>query len=90
MRKGLLFYNVIQFYDNRESIREIYSELDIDEVEYFKLYVYALPYMEENIKDLIWEWLNGNDDIIFELGKYYGKAKRKREKYKMYYSNEIK
>ena len=94
MRKGLIFYNVIEFFENKDKIKEIYQELSIDEIEYFKLYVYALPYMEENVKDLIWEWLNSNGEveIISDLGKYYGKAKRKlenRKKYAVFNPNEI-
>ena len=41
MRKGLIFYNVIEFFENKDKIKEIYQELSIDEIEYFKLYVYT-------------------------------------------------
>ena len=77
---GYVFYGLIDFYPNKENIKEIYNNLTKEEKKIYKMYVYSLPFMEDNIKDLIWEYLNGWEETLFELSKKYREQIIKNEK----------
>lgn len=90
MKKGFVFYGLVDFFENKENIKTTYEEMEISDKEIYKMYVYALPWMDDNIKDLIWEYINGYEESIFDLSKEYRKAKTKLEKRKaieMYYTD---
>lgn len=90
---GYVFYGLIDFFENKEAIMGIYQKMNIDEIEIYKMYVYSLPWLDDDIKDLIWEYLNGSIESQFILGSKYRKMKEKnerRKKYEMYNTNEIK
>ena len=92
MKREMEFYNLIGFYQNRKYFKSKYSELNVEERESYKMFVYSLPFMDDNIKDLIWEYLNGYEESRKDLTKKYHKAKTKLEKRKknaIYYSEEI-
>ena len=74
------FYNLLQFYNNKEYFRLVFSGMNSDDKKIYKMYVYSLPFMEDNIKDLIWDYLNGYEESKFDLAKEYRKAKNKLEK----------
>lgn len=80
MKRGIIFYSIVGFWENKQRILEVYQEMTIDEIEIYKMYVYSLPFMEDDIKDLIWEYLNGYEEAKFILGAKYRKAKEKLEK----------
>lgn len=82
MKKELIFYGLVDFFECKELLRSIYNGCSIDEIEVFKLYVYSLPFMKDDIKDLIWDYLNGYDESQFNLSKEYRKAKEKLERRK--------
>ncbi len=84
--KRLIFYSLLDFYPKRESIRLIYDELDLKHKQIYKMYVYSLPWMDDDIKDLIWEYLNEWEEGIFDLARKYRIKKAKAEKRVM---NEI-
>ena len=87
MKKGIIFYSVINFWENKDKILEEYKTMNIDEIEIYKMFVYSLPFMEDNIKDLIWEYLNEYEESKFDLGREYSKAKNRLEKRKKEYKN---
>lgn len=80
MKKELEFYNLIGFYSNRTYFKNIYDELSVEEKEIYRMFVYSLPFMEDNIKDLIWEYLNGWRESSKDLRIKYKEAKRKYDK----------
>ena len=80
MRKDLEFYNLIGFYQNKDYFRNKYELLKIEEKEIYKIYVYSLPYMSDNIKDLIWEYLNNWEESQEDLKLKYLEAKQRYEK----------
>ena len=82
MKKGFVFYGLLDFYKNKEVVVEIYNKMNIDEKEIYKMYVYSLPFMEDNIKDLIWNYINGYEESIFDLAREHTKARQKYEKRK--------
>lgn len=85
MKKGIVFYGLVNFWNNKDKILEEFSKMTIDEIEIYKMFVYSLPFMEDNIKDLIWEYLNGYEESKFILGREYSKAKTKLDKRKREY-----
>lgn len=56
--KNLQFYSLIDFYNKRNTIKESYDLLSVDEIRLYKMYVYSIPFEDEYGKDLIWEFLN--------------------------------
>ena len=80
--KRLEFYGLLDFYPNKENLKMLYQELTIDEKYIYKMYVYSLPFMEDDIKDLIWEYLNDWDDkeSKFNLARKYRILKTRVEK----------
>ncbi len=82
MKKGFVFYGLLDFYKNKEVVVEIYNKMNIDEKEIYKMYVYSLPFMEDDIKDLIWDYINGFEESQFDLALKHKKAKEKYEKRK--------
>lgn len=94
MRKELVFYSLLDFYPKKEKIKEEYEKLELDEKIQYKMYVYSLPFEEEYIKDLMWEYLNGWEEAIFDLAKKHRQKKEKFEKRKLnekpfYYDDDI-
>lgn len=85
MKKGIVFYGLLGFWENKEKILDDFSTMTIDEIEIYKMFVYSLPFMEDDIKDLIWEYLNGYTESKFILSAKYRKAKEKLEKRKREY-----
>ena len=82
MEKEVVFYELIGFFEKKEDIKEIYDNFAIEQKEIYRMYVYSLPFMKDDIKDLIWEYLNGYEESKFDLSKEYRKAKEKLEKRK--------
>ena len=78
--KGLGFYGILDFFPNREQIKEEYSKLNIEEIVLYKKQVYSICFEREYVKDLIWEYLNNWEESQFDLGKEYRLKKEKTEK----------
>ena len=82
MKKNMIFYNLLDFFQRKETIKEEYDLLTIDEREIYKMFVYSLPFMEEDIKDEIWEYLNDWLEDYEKLCYKHDRAKRRYEKRK--------
>lgn len=76
------FYGLLDFYPRKEEIKEKFETMNNSEKSLYKMYVYSLPFMEEGLKDLIWEYINGFEESIFDLAKQYRVLKTKVEKRK--------
>lgn len=87
---NMKFYGLLDFFPRKEEIKNSYDLLTIDEIYNYKMYVYSLPFEEDYIKDLIWEYLNDWQEAIFDLSKHYRRKKQLNEKRKQRYKNEDK
>lgn len=86
--ENMKFYGLLDFYPRKEEIKNNYDMLTIDEIIQYKMYVYSLPFEEEYIKDLMWEYLNGWREAIFDLAKHYRRKKELNEKRMKKYREE--
>lgn len=72
-----IFYSVIDFFRNREYIKEQYVKMNDKEKRVYKLFVYSLCFENDYTKDCIWEYLNSGKDeeILFlvPLSREYGR-----------------
>ncbi len=73
------FYGLLDFFPNREKIKEEYDKLTLDEIIAYKKEVYSICFEREYIKDLIWEYLNGYEETQFNLAKEWKIKKNKME-----------
>jgi hypothetical protein len=85
IKKEMRFYSFIEFCKEKERYKELYDELSVDEKYEYKMYVYSLCFETEDIKDLMWEYLNGWEESIFELMKKYRTKLQKINRRKKYY-----
>lgn len=81
---GLVFYGLVDFYENKDDLLRGFKELSLDDIYTYKMYVYSLPFMKDDIKDLIWGYLNEYEGIELDIAKEYRKAKEKIERRKQY------
>ena len=80
MDKKMVFYSIIDFFPRRELIKKRYDLLTLEEKNQYKMYIYSLPFMEDDIKDEIWEYLNDWLEDYEKLCKKYYKAKKRYDK----------
>lgn len=73
------FYGLLDFFPNKEKIKEEYDKLTLDEIIAYKKEVYSICFEREYIKDLIWEYLNGYEETQFNLAKEWETKKSKME-----------
>lgn len=76
----MVFYSIIDFFPRRELIKKRYDLLTLEEKNQYKMYIYSLPFMEDDIKDEIWEYLNDWLEDYEKLCKKYYKAKKRYDK----------
>lgn len=74
------FYGVLDFFPNKEEIKEEFDKLTIAEKRLYKKEVYSICFEQEYIKDFIWEYLNDWNEDYYKLVKVYNKKKRKQER----------
>ena len=81
--KDLQFYSFIDFFKKKDKIKEKYKTLSIRDVQIYKMYVYSLCFETEHIKDIMWEWLNDNEEQINSMIfiEYRARQRRNRRKY---------
>lgn len=73
------FYGLLDFFPNKEKIKEEYDKLTLDEIIAYKKEVYSICFEREYIKDLIWEYLNGYEETQLDLAKEWRIKKNKME-----------
>lgn len=80
IRDELRFVGFKDFYKRSRYIKQIYCSLPIDEKWRYKYYVYSNRLISENNLDLIWHYLNENEnseDYVSrrKLGEQYLKVR---------------
>lgn len=89
MNKELTFYSLLDFYPRKEQLKNAYDLLSTEEIIIYKMYVYSLPWMDDDVKDLIWEYFNDwSVECLSELAKKYRKKKQKVDKRQKEYDRE--
>ena len=73
----LCFLTYHDFCNNRFRFKKSYENLSDDGKLFYKWYVYSNIHMDEYFKNLIWEYLNGDDLYGAELMKARRKYKVK-------------
>ncbi len=74
------FYSLLDFYPNKERIKEEYVKLTTKEKILYKKEVYSLCFEREYVKDLIWEYLNNWEESYVNLVKEYNNKRKKADK----------
>lgn len=69
--KKLKFYSLLDFYPRRKTILLEFIKLTTKQKRIYKKYVYSLCFETEEIKDLIWEYLNGWEESYNDLKYQY-------------------
>lgn len=79
--KRLLFIGYMSFYENADFIKKTYKCMPDDKKYVYKYYVYAQRYLSEKTCNLIWTFLNSDDELEEclkqELFKEQFKTRRK-------------
>lgn len=88
MKEELVFYSIIDFYPKKDILKNRFDLLTLEEKRIYKMYVYSLPWSEDNIKDLMWEYLNGWEESKFDLSKEYRIRKERNDKRQQKYDEE--
>lgn len=75
IRDELCFLTYTDFVHNARILKLIYESMDNDAKIFYKWYVYANIHMDEGFKNLVWTYLNSNeqedyDNLIDNLRKY--------------------
>ena len=77
--RNLLFYGILDFYPNKEQIKESFQLLNYEKKKAYKRDVYSICFVKENIKDWIWEYLNDWTENIEKLENFYNQKKKRQE-----------
>lgn len=88
--ENMNFFGLLDFFPRKEEIKSNFEMMTVDERIQYKMYVYSLPFEEEYIKDLMWEYLNGWQESFMELARRHGIKKRKNEKRQQLYDKQRK
>lgn len=80
MKKRIMFYSLLDFFPKKEIIKAEYNVMTKEQKKQYKMYVYSLPFMEDDVKDEIWEYLNNWLEDYNKLCSKYEKTKRRYDK----------
>ena len=83
MKKRIIFYSLLDFFPRKDIIKSEYEMMTEEEKIQYKMYVYSLPFMEDDVKDEIWEYLNNWLEDYDKLCNKYIKAKIRYDKRRM-------
>jgi len=78
----LTFSTIEEFYQNRYIIFATYKKRGKNDNGFllvYRMYVYSKPFMTNNEKNSIWDWLNGYIDD-FELARTYEISRRRNKR----------
>ena len=62
VRADMCFVNFCDFYVRRKVIKRLYSKLSTDNKAIYKYYVYSRRILKEKVCNMIWDFLNAEDD----------------------------
>lgn len=74
----LLYYGLDDFYNNRKLIKRVFTKKDNRTQYLYRMYVYSRPFIKDNWKDYIWDYLQ-NDIKESEFITLYFQHKRKHQ-----------
>lgn len=77
MKKELVFYSILDFFPRRHEIKMIYKSLSLNDKKLYKNFVYSMCFTKEDVKDLIWEYLNDDEYSYEKLIQEYFIRRRK-------------
>lgn len=75
-----MFYGILDFFPKKELIKAEYNSMSKEKKEQYKMYVYSLPFIDDDVKDGMWEYLNGWMEDYNKLCDKYNRAKLKYDK----------
>lgn len=88
----ITFLTIDEVYNNKERFRDAVLMLDSETKEVYKWYFYhqlcLLSSKQAILKDLMWEYLNGNN-VILDLSHEYRLYTQKKQKYSDDYAIKI-
>ena len=68
---AMYFYGIKDFYNNRLSLKTFYMIMTREEKEKYKRFVYSISFENEYAKDIIWEYLNNDENSEELIEKIY-------------------
>lgn len=75
----MMFYGIRDFFENKELQQIKYMQMSEKQKKSFKRFVYSICWEKENVKDMIWEYLNNdeksNERLTIEYNKRFGERK---------------
>lgn len=77
MKEKLVFYSILDFFPRRYEIKKIYDTLSLNDKKLYKNFVYSMCFTKEDVKDLIWEYLNDYEYSYEKLIQEYFIRRRK-------------
>lgn len=66
-----MFYGIRDFYDNRLSFKTFYMLMTEQEKKQYKRFVYSISFENEYVKDVIWEYLNDEENSEEKIDMLY-------------------
>lgn len=67
----MMFYGIKDFYINRLTHKAFYMCMTKKEKKLFKRFVYSISFENEYVKDIIWEYLNGDENSEERIDSLY-------------------
>jgi len=67
------FYGIRDFYENKELHQIKYMLMNKKQKKAYKRFVYSISFEKEKVKDMIWEYLNNDDESKERLTNEYNK-----------------
>lgn len=69
VREDMQFVGIKDFYLKCAYVKEIYEELSLQGKWEYKYYVYARPFLKDYFKDIIWQYLNEDEESVFYISE---------------------
>ena len=94
MKRELEFYGLLDFFKKRDFIKQEYQNMGKEEKRIYKMYVYSLGFENQEVKDMMWEYLNDNSANLsmplsyVMLSNEVKKVRERLRRYEKYYKNE--
>lgn len=70
VKEDMQFIGIKDFYIKSNYVKENYVCLSLKEKWEYKYYVYARPFLKDYFKDIIWQYLNEDEDSVFYISEY--------------------
>ena len=71
------FYGLKDFYINRLLFKAVYIAMPEDKKRLYKRFVYSISFENEYVKDVIWEYLNDDENSEENITRVYNQRMRR-------------